>query len=93
MNDPHARTLAEKLRSAAFLTLVTLCATASPAKAPETPPAPAVRSAGGFDWPVPEGWKRETIPFPLDFAPGLSFRGVEELRFAPGFFDPAASSY
>jgi hypothetical protein len=42
---------------------------------------------------VPEGWKHETIPFPLDFAPAIPFRGVEELRFAPGFFDAASSSY
>jgi len=42
---------------------------------------------------VPAGWKHETIPFPLDFAPGLPFRGTEELRFAPGFFQPDSSTY
>ncbi len=42
---------------------------------------------------MPAGWKSETIPFPLDFAPGISHRGVEELRFAPGMFDPAAPGY
>lgn len=36
-------------------------------------------------WPVPSGWKHEVIPFPLDFAPGLPHRGLEELRFPPGF--------
>lgn len=36
-------------------------------------------------WPIPEGWKSETIPFPLEFAPSLAHRGVEELRFPPGF--------
>jgi hypothetical protein len=46
-----------------------------------------------FEWPVPEGWKHETIPFPLEFAPGLSYRGTEELRFAPGFFQPASSTF
>jgi hypothetical protein len=45
------------------------------------------------DWPVPAGWKSETIPFPLDFAPKLAHRGVEELRFAPGMFDPTAPGY
>ncbi|HMV98546.1 MAG TPA: hypothetical protein PLB18_02500 [Acidobacteriota bacterium] len=39
-----------------------------------------------FELPVPPGWKTETIPFPLGFAPELPYRGVEELRFAPGFF-------
>ena len=42
---------------------------------------------------MPEGWKQETIPFPLGFAPGLPFRGREELRFAPGFSQPDASTW
>jgi hypothetical protein len=44
-------------------------------------------------WPIPTGWKHETIPFPLGFAPGISHRGVEELRFAPGMFDPKSGGY
>ena len=43
-----------------------------------------------FTWPVPEGWKAETIPFPLDFAPDVHHTGVEELRFSPGFANPDA---
>jgi hypothetical protein len=43
-----------------------------------------------FTWPVPEGWKAETIPFPLDFAPQVHHAGVEELRFSPGFANPDA---
>jgi len=46
-----------------------------------------------FDWPVPAGWKKETIPFPLDFAPDLKHDGLEELRFAPDFFKPEAPGY
>ncbi len=42
---------------------------------------------------MPEGWRSEVIPFPLDFAPELRHAGTEELRFAPGFFDPAAPGY
>ena len=44
-------------------------------------------------WPVPRGWGHETIPFPLDFAPELKHKGIEELRFMPGFFDPASPSW
>lgn len=44
-------------------------------------------------WPIPAGWKHETIPFPLGFAPGIGHRGVEELRFAPGMFDPSSGGY
>jgi len=44
-------------------------------------------------WPVPDGWKHELIPFPLGFAPSLTYTGVEEIRFAPGFFKPDARGY
>ena len=74
---------------------------------PSTPPASpssasssaaaAAPAAASFDlrrdWPAPAGWKSETLPFPLDFAPDLPHRGVEELRFAPGMFDATAPGY
>jgi hypothetical protein len=44
-------------------------------------------------WDLPTGWRDEVIPFPLDFAPSLAHRGYEELRFPPGFFDPASGEY
>lgn len=44
-------------------------------------------------WPHPAGWKTETIPFPLDFAPAIHHVGSEELRFAPQFFTPTAPGY
>lgn len=61
------------------LCLVTACGSAKPQ--PTTP------------WQVPDGWKHERIELPLDFAPSLPHKGVEELRFAPGFFDPSAPGY
>ena len=39
-----------------------------------------------FYLPTPDGWRTETIPFPLDFAPELEYEGLEELRFSPGMF-------
>lgn len=56
-------------------------------------PAQATEPSPVFDWPVPAGWAQETIPFPLDFAPELPYRGLEELRFAPGFLTPGASTF
>src|SRR5262245_14582472 len=53
----------------------------------------ACRSSAPAPWPVPEGWRSELIPFPLEFAPSLPHHGLEEIRFAPGFFDPAAPGY
>lgn len=55
----------------------------APVRAPSAPPR----------WVVPDGWKAETIPFPLEFAPELPYRGVEELRFPKGFFEAGDPSY
>lgn len=38
------------------------------------------------DIPSPPGWKSETISMPPDFAPTMSWKGEEILRFAPGMF-------
>jgi len=54
----------------------------------EPPPAP-----GGVKWPVPAQWRREAFAFPLDFAPDIAYRGTEEIRFMPDFFDPKATTY
>jgi hypothetical protein len=62
-----------------------------PGAASGPPAEPTARAAA--PWPVPAGFRSETIPFPLEFAPGILHKGVEELRFAPGFFDPAAPGY
>ncbi|HTE49309.1 MAG TPA: hypothetical protein VK698_00440 [Kofleriaceae bacterium] len=72
------------------------CSTAEPAASATIAPAaiaPEARPAATASWAIPDGFRSEMIPFPLEFAPGLDHRGVEELRFAPGFFDPAAPGY
>jgi hypothetical protein len=53
----------------------------------------AVTEESGFDWPLPTGWRSETILFPLEFAPDIPHQGVEELRFAPGFSKPQTTDY
>ncbi|MCB1182582.1 hypothetical protein KDM41_04045 [bacterium] len=68
----------------ALLLLVSIAA--FPAAAQETGSLP-------FHLPTPEGWKTETIPFPLGFAPDLDYAGLEELRFAPGMFDSTAVDF
>jgi hypothetical protein len=62
------------------------------ASSPASPPAEPVTRAAS-PWETPPGFRGETIPFPLDFAPEIVHKGVEELRFAPGFFDPKAPGY
>ncbi len=40
-----------------------------------------------------EGWRYERLAFPLSFAPDLKYQGFEELRFAPGMFNPQSDTY
>lgn len=44
-------------------------------------------------WPVPAGYKSETIAFPLPFATSIRHTGVEELRFPPGFLDQTSPNH
>jgi hypothetical protein len=46
-----------------------------------------------FTLPVLDGWRTETIPLPLDFAPEIDYSGLEELRFAPGMFEAGAGDF
>ncbi len=43
--------------------------------------------------PTPKGWSKETILFPIEFAPNIPYKGVEELRFAPGWSQPESEEY
>ncbi len=57
---------------------------------------PAVGQGGEelpFHLPVPEGWRTETLPFPLDFASELTYEGLEELRLSPGMFQEVKVDY
>jgi hypothetical protein len=58
----------------------------------ETDAKPA-EAKGLPGWELPAKWRSEIIPFPLGFAPKIAHRGYEELRFPPGFFDPASGDY
>jgi hypothetical protein len=62
---------------------------ASEAFAQKESPAPEVP----FVLPTLEGWRTETIPFPIEFAPALPYRGLEELRFSPGMFKPGSEDF
>jgi hypothetical protein len=41
----------------------------------------------------PAGWNVELFSLPPEFAPGMSFKGVEDIRFAPGWGDSTKSDY
>jgi hypothetical protein len=54
-------------------------------------PSPTEGSTGA--WTAPAGWKSETIPFPLSFAPSIERRGAVDLRFSPGFMKLGAPDF
>jgi hypothetical protein len=56
-------------------------------------PAAPNGAAPNVEWPTPDGWHSESIPFPLFFAPELPHAGVAEVRFTPRCFVPSAETY
>src|SRR5204863_171753 len=46
-----------------------------------------------YQVPAPKGWGKETIELPPQFAPDMKWKGVEELRFAPGMFKAGADDF
>ena len=42
---------------------------------------------------VPAGWSGESFALPPSFAPDFAVSGVEEVRFAPGWDDPASDRF
>jgi hypothetical protein len=43
--------------------------------------------------PTPKGWREESMPMPPRFAAGMTWRGTEELRFAPGMYREGSDSF
>jgi len=41
----------------------------------------------------PANWEFERFTLPPEFAPGISYKGAEELRFAPGMFNKDSAAY
>ena len=48
---------------------------------------------GSFKLAAPEGWGGESIPLPPGFAPDMTLKGFEHIRFAPGMMKPASDSF
>jgi hypothetical protein len=59
--------------------------------APAQPAPPPAHGAADACAAIPD-WRSEIIELPPEFAPTLP-AGQEELRFAPGMFEPAAATY
>lgn len=49
--------------------------------------------AVNFRFETPDGWRMERIVLPPPFAPDMKLKGLEDLRFAPGMFQPQSDSF
>jgi hypothetical protein len=46
-----------------------------------------------YDLPIPKDWAIERFPIPIGFAPQIPYRGVEDIRFAPGWGNVKSEEY
>lgn len=46
-----------------------------------------------YELPTPAGWGTEKIPFPIGFAPSIEYKGIEEIRFMPGWARKDSADY
>jgi len=53
----------------------------------------AICQQAGYTLPTPKGWNTEKITLPIEFAPGIPIKGMEELRFTPGWGDSKTGEY
>jgi hypothetical protein len=63
------------------------------AKPAATPPAVTDKPATPYTLPVPNGWTTEQFPIPIEFAPQIPYKGLEELRFTPGWGDTTSADH
>jgi hypothetical protein len=46
-----------------------------------------------YTLPLPAKWGVEKIAFPIGFAPSIPYKGIEEIRFTPGWGDNKSAEY
>lgn len=58
-----------------------------------SPGVQAQAPSASFKLPIPTGFTTEEFPLPPDFAPTFTYKGVEEIRFHPGWGDSTSKGY
>jgi hypothetical protein len=51
------------------------------------------KPAASYTLPVPQGWGTEFFLIPISFAPQIAYKGVEDIRFAPGWAKAGSNEY
>lgn len=88
MKSPVRISLSAFLPVVLFVSIVQLCPSVATAQAKDS----AAHHAP-YSLPVPNGWTTEEFPLPPDFAPSFTYKGIEDIRFHPGWGDSASVGY
>src|SRR6185295_3732816 len=46
-----------------------------------------------YTLPIPKDWAVERFPIPISFAPQIPYKGVEDIRFTPGWGNVKSDEY
>ncbi len=77
-----------------ILLLVWCCLAASAATGQTAPAAfDGSKWTAPYHLDVPKGWGVERFAIPIDFAPSIPYKGVEDFRFSPGWGDVTSDTY
>lgn len=75
------------------LCLTLLVGLSGPLAAAEATGKLAAVGDAGEEFVFKTNWKGERITLPPGFAPAMKLKGIEEIRFAPGMFQPQSDSF
>lgn len=50
-------------------------------------------AVASYTLPFPQGWGTELFLIPIQFAPEIKYKGVEDIRFAPGWAKSGSNEY
>jgi hypothetical protein len=73
---------------ACVITLLLSCQQNKKSKAVNKTP-----NASSYTLPYPQGWGTELFLIPISFAPQIAYKGVEDIRFAPGWAKAGSNEY
>ena len=52
-----------------------------------------VDTVASYTLPFPQGWETEIFSLPATFAPAITYKGIEDIRFTPGWAKAGSNEY
>lgn len=76
-----------------YIALIVFLFSALVINAQETPAFDGHKWKAPYHLPIPEKWSIERFLIPISFAPQILYKGVEDIRFAPGWANKNSEEY